>query len=105
MCMFNLHCLIISNYFPAVPCSMPPNPMNGMVSCSLEDDGVLSYEDTCTTMCNTGYEIQAGDAMRTCQSDEMFNGTSATCGRGLQHVMFTVFWSKSFLHSYLSNAP
>ena len=65
---------------------MPPNPMNGMINCSLEDDGVLSYEDTCTTMCNTGYEIQTGGAMRTCQSDGMLNGTNATCGRGVYHV-------------------
>ena len=83
MCMFNLHCVINSNHFPAVPCSMPPNPMNGMINCSLGDDGVLSYEDTCDTFCNTGYEIQAGDDMRTCQSDGMFNGSSATCGRGV----------------------
>jgi len=69
-----------------VPCQMPPNPMNGMINCSLGDDGILSYEDTCTTMCNTGYEIQAGDSMRTCQSDMMFNGTSATCERGVCHV-------------------
>ena len=65
-----------------VPCTLPPDPMNGMINCSLGDDGVLSYEDTCTTLCNTGYEVQAGDVMRTCQSNMMFNGTSATCGRG-----------------------
>ena len=62
---------------------MLPNPMNGMINCSMGDDGVLSYEDTCYTFCNTFYEIQAGDTMRTCQSDGMFNGTSATCGKGM----------------------
>jgi len=62
---------------------MPSDPMNGIVNCSLGDDGVLSYEDTCTTMCDTGYEIQVGDAMRICQSNMMLNGTSATCGRGV----------------------
>ena len=81
--MFNLHCVINSNHFPAVPCSMPPNPMNGMINCSLGDDGVLSYEDTCDIVCNTGYEIQSGDDMTTCQSDGMFNDTSATCSRGV----------------------
>jgi len=68
---------------PLVTCPMPSDPMNGMINCLLGDDGVLSYEDTCTTMCNTGYEIQAGDVMRTCQSNMMFNGTSAACGRGV----------------------
>ena len=63
---------------------MPPNPMNGMINCLLGDDGVLSFEDTCDIFCNTGYEIQAGNDMITCQSDGMFNGTSTsvTCGRG-----------------------
>ena len=60
---------------------MPPNPMNGMIDCPLGDDGVLSYEDTCTATCDTGYML-TGDAMRTCQSDGMFNGTEATCNRG-----------------------
>ena len=62
---------------------MPPDPMNGMINCYLGVDGVLSYEDFCITVCNTGYEIQSGDDMRTCQSDEMLNGTNATCGRGM----------------------
>ena len=81
MCMFNLHRVINSNHFPAVPCPIPTNPMNGMINCSLGDDGVLSYEDTCTATCDTGYML-TGDAMRTCQSDGMFNGTEAMCNRG-----------------------
>ena len=60
---------------------MPTNPMNGMINCSLGDDGVLSNEDTCTATCDTGYML-TGDAMRTCQSDGMFNGTEAMCNRG-----------------------
>ena len=71
------------NSFYSALCTILFNPVNGIINCSLGDDGVLSYEDTCTTLCNTGYEIQAGDAMRTCQSDMTFNGTNATCGRGL----------------------
>ena len=62
---------------------MPPNPKNGMINCSLEDDGVLSYEDTCTTVCNTGYEIRGDDDMWICQSDGIINGTNATCSRGV----------------------
>ena len=46
------------------------------------DDGVLSYEDICTTTCNTGYEVQSGDVMRTCGSDGMFNGNDVICSRG-----------------------
>jgi len=60
---------------------MPSDPMNGMINCSMGDDGVLSYEDTCTVTCDTGYMV-TGDDMRTCQSDGMFNGTEAICNRG-----------------------
>ena len=64
-----------------VTCPMPTNPMNGMINCPLGDDGVLSYEDTCTATCDTGFMI-TGDAIRTCQSDRMFSGTEAMCSRG-----------------------
>ena len=63
-------------------CSVLSNPNNGMISCLLGDDGVPSYEDICIVTCNTGYEIQAGNAMRSCQSNGIFNGTEATCSRG-----------------------
>jgi len=66
---------------------MPPNPVNGMINCSLGDDGVLSYEDTCAVMCDTGY-VLTGDDMRTCQSDGMINGTDARCTRGKLFVCF-----------------
>ena len=61
---------------------MPANPMNGMVNCNPGDDGMLNYQDTCTTSCNTGFMV-VDDATRTCQSNTMFNGTEATCSRGM----------------------
>ena len=39
--------------------------INGIINCSLGDDGVLSYEDTCSFTCNTGYELTGSD-IRTC---------------------------------------
>ena len=60
---------------------MPPNPINGIINCSLGDDRILSYEDTCTVACDTGYML-TGDEMRTCQSDRILNGTEAMCDRG-----------------------
>ena len=53
-----------------------------MINCEMGSDGVLSYEDICNTTCNTGYEVQSGDVMRTCGSDGMFNGTDVVCSRG-----------------------
>jgi len=61
--------------------------MNAMINCEVGDDMVLSYEDVCVVTCNTGYEIQAGNPMRTCQSDGTFNGTDVICVRGIYHKL------------------
>ena len=62
-------------------CPSLDNPSNGMISCSLGDDGVPSYEDTCSFTCNTGYELTGNDT-RTCQSNGSWSGSDAICSRG-----------------------
>ena len=64
----------------SVPCTSLTDPINGMISCSLGDDGVPSYEDTCSFTCNTGYNL-SGSETKTCQSDGSWNGSNATCRR------------------------
>ena len=64
-----------------VLCSSLRAPDNGEISCSLGDDGVLSYQDTCTLTCDTGYEL-TGSRTRTCQSDGTWSGSDAMCTRG-----------------------
>ena len=49
-----------------------------MSNCSLEDDGVPSYEDTCSFTCNTGYELTGSDT-RTCQSNGSWSGNDVVC--------------------------
>ena len=63
--------------------SCPPltDPRNGMINCSLGDDEVPSYEDTCSFTCNTGYELTGSDT-RTCQSDGRWSGNDAMCSIG-----------------------
>ena len=53
-----------------------------MVICSSGDDRLVNTGETCTTICNIGYEVQTGDVIRTCGSDRMFNGTDVVCSRG-----------------------
>ena len=65
-------------YFLLVTCLTPNAPTNGTINCSSGDDGVLSYEDTCTITCNNGYHL-LGNKMRTCQSDGTLNGSIAMC--------------------------
>ena len=48
---------ITSNNCLIVSCSSLTDPNNGVISCSLGDDGVPSYEDYCKFKCNTGYEL------------------------------------------------
>jgi len=42
---------------------------------------ILSYEDTCSFTCNTGYELMGSDA-RTCQSNGSWNGSNPVCKQG-----------------------
>ena len=69
-----------------VQCSTLTDPDNGMISCSLGDDGVPSYEDTCSFTCNTGYELTGSDT-RTCQSDGSWNGSDDVCRRGIYFII------------------
>ena len=52
-----------------------------MISCSLEDDEVPSYEDTCNFTCDTGYVLNGSDT-RTCQSNGSWSGSIVMCSRG-----------------------
>ena len=65
-------------FYCVVNCSTLNSPNNGTITCSLGDDGVPSYEDTCSFTCNTGYELTGSDT-RTCQSDESWSGSDAVC--------------------------
>ena len=81
-----------------VSCLSLVNPSNGAVSCSLGDDGVPSYEDTCSFTCDTGYELIGNDT-RTCQSDGSWSGSIAMCRRGTYMVSYVcVILIISFVH-------
>ena len=69
-------------YFTLVNCSLLNNPDNGMINCSLGNDRIPSYEDTCSFTCNTGYE-QTGSDTRTCQSNGNWSGSDDVCERGM----------------------
>ena len=58
------------------------NPNNGMINCSLGDDGIPSYEDTYSFTCNTGYELTGSDT-RTCQSNGSWSEFDVTCSRSM----------------------
>ena len=65
----------------SVRCPPLTIPDNGIIDCSLGDDGIPSYEDTCSFTCNTGYELTGSDT-RTCQSVGSWSGSDDVCRRG-----------------------
>ena len=83
-----LHCKI-SYYVVYTAGTCPPltDPNNGVIICSLGDDGVPSYEDTCSFTCNTGYELTGSDT-RTCQTDGSWSGSQTICQRGMTCVLY-----------------
>ena len=74
-------------YIYVVNCSSLDNPNNGMITCTLGDDGVSSFEDTCSFTCNTGYDLTGSDT-RTCQSNGSWSGNEAMCERGEYTLSF-----------------
>ena len=84
------------NIRTSVLCSSLADPNNGVINCSLGDDEVPSYEDSCNFTCNTGHEL-AGSNTRTCQSDGIWSGTNTMCIRGMYHVLY--YCTKNVLYS------
>ena len=64
--------------YPTVRCELLNTPNNGMMICSLSDDGAPS---TCSFTCNTGYKLTGSDT-RTCQSNGSWSGSETICTRG-----------------------
>ena len=73
--------VILNDLFSLVSCPSLTDPSNGVIKCSLGDDGVPSYEDTCSYTCNTGYELTGSDT-RSCQSNRRWSGSDGVCKRG-----------------------
>ena len=62
------------------------------MTCSLGDDRVPSYEDTCDFTCNTGCELTGSDT-RTCQSDGKWSGNETMCNqnKGMCHTVLSCY--------------
>ena len=73
-----------------VLCSSLSYSNNGTINCSLGDDGVPSYEDTCSFTCNTGYEL-TDSGTRICQSDGSWSGSNSMCRMGKLHIRIARF--------------
>jgi len=69
-------------------CPMLMAPDNGMIDCSLGDDGVATDGDTCTVTCNDGFVLR-GDATRRCRINGRrirWLGDEARCEPGVKEV-------------------
>ena len=79
--------------FYVVKCPEVPEVDNGNVACSLGDDGVYSYEDTCDVLCNLGYTMTGSDTKR-CLSNGSWSGMDTVCERG------TNYYQTVCIHKY-----
>ena len=79
-----------------VPCPSIATPNNGVINCSLGDDGVPSYEDTCSFRCDTGYELSGGNN-RICQANSSWSGIMASCLRGLVYCILKFLYVKLYI--------
>jgi len=52
-----------------------------MISCLSGYDDVFIIGKTCLVACHTGYEVQGGDAIRTCNSEGRWTGNKPMCIR------------------------
>ena len=65
-------------FFILLECPTLTNPNNGILSCSLGEDGFATPGDTCSLTCNNGY-VLIGNAFRICQADGSWSGNDAVC--------------------------
>ena len=70
-----------NNSHTLVLCSPLTDLNSGVANCSLGDDGVFSYEDTCSFTCNADYML-TGSIIRMCQSNGNWSGRVSVCRRG-----------------------
>ena len=61
-----------------VSCPNLTKPQNGMINCSLGDDGVPSYNDNCSFTCNDGY-VLIGSEIRFCQINGNWTDNKTQC--------------------------
>jgi len=76
-------------YYVTVTCPSLTDPSNGMITCSLGDDGIPSYEDICSFTCNTGYELTGSDTS-TCLSDGSWSSRDDVCRRGIESLIIFI---------------
>ena len=72
---------MLATMLSIVRCPNLTQPINGMMNCSLGDDEVPSYEDTCSFMCNTGYNL-TGNETRLCENNSSWTGSEVMCIQG-----------------------
>ena len=77
-----MECESYVNNIALVPCPSLTDPNDGVITCSLGEDRVTSYEDTCTFTCNTGY-VLTGSKNRNCLSNGNWSGREVNCNRGM----------------------
>jgi len=91
-CLNNVVCVIKNNVktlfanflfinHAVIGCPVLNPPSNGMIDCTLGDDGAANPGDTCAFTCTGGFALDGSD-VRTCLNDGNWSSTDAMC-RGM----------------------
>ena len=75
-----IYSFVMALKFIDIQCNNLSAPADGNASCSSGRVGVGYKGDTCSFICNSGYELTGSDT-RTCQSNGSWNGTDNDCRR------------------------
>lgn len=76
-----INALIVQNFPNIAQCMVLTDPPDGVIACSVGNDGVPSVGDTCTTEC-IGVVMTDGPRSRTCGTNGTWSSTSLVCGPG-----------------------
>ena len=79
---YSIHTVYTVILIFTVSCPSLMQPNNGMMNCSLGDDNIISYEDTCNFRCTIGYELSDND-IRICQGNGSWSGIEPVCRRSM----------------------
>ena len=86
-----MHVSLTTSCVLSTDCQLLTDPDNGVISCSLGDDGQASLGDTCNYTCDSGYEL-SGNVNRSCELNGNWSGTEPTCTQSEKLLMLRNFY-------------
>jgi len=72
-------------YIIEIICGELTAPDHGMITCSLGEDDIPTYQDTCNYACNDGYHLN-GSTTRECSDHDRWSGSEPVCIKSMSRL-------------------